>query len=323
MSFEINPLYAFYGLAALAAILAAEAVYLLLHNSKDYRSRVNRRLEIADRAGGDRERVLVQLRRERGMSADGEGVLPLAWFGRLVIQSGVKVTAWRAALLIGGCGIGVFLGVFILRNDPALAAVAALGAATLGPLLALILMRRRRQAAFAARFPDALDTIVRSLRAGHPVPVAIGMVGRELPDPIGSEFGMVADEITSGADIETALRNMQQRVGQEDLTLFVTSVAIQSTTGGNLSQILDNLSKVIRERFKMRRKIKGLSAEGRVGAMIMNFTPFAVFMLINFIAPDFYGAVWDRPSTPVVLGGALFWMFVGNLIMRRMVNFKI
>jgi len=80
---------------------------------------------------------------------------------------------------------------------------------------------------------------------------------------------------------------------------------------------------VIRERFKMRRKIKGLSAEGRMGAMIMNFTPFAVFVIINLIAPDFYGEVWERPSTHVVLGGALFWMFVGNVIMRRMVNFKI
>jgi tight adherence protein B len=134
---------------------------------------------------------------------------------------------------------------------------------------------------------------------------------------------MVADEITYGADIETALRSMMHRVGQEDLPLFVTSVAIQSSTGGNLSQILDNLSKVIRERFKMRRKIKGLSAEGRAGAMILNVVPFAVFAMVNFISPEFYGAVWDYPMTRFVLGGALFWMFVGNMIMRRMVNFKI
>jgi tight adherence protein B len=115
---------------------------------------------------------------------------------------------------------------------------------------------------------------------------------------------------------------MMHRVGQEDLPLFVTSVAIQTTTGGNLSQILDNLSKVIRERFKMRRKIKGLSAEGRTGAMILNVTPFGVFTLVNFIAPDFYGSIWHEPATRYILGGALFWMGVGNLIMRRMVNFK-
>jgi len=167
-----------------------------------------------------------------------------------------------------------------------------------------------------------MDIIVRSLRAGHPVPVAIAMVARELPDPVGTEFGMVADEVTYGADIETALRNMMLRVGQEDLPLFVTSVAIQSTTGGNLGQILDNLSKVIRERFKMRRKIKGLSAEGRAGAMILNAAPFGVFFLVNFIAPDFYGEIWHENATRYVLGGALIWMILGNLIMRRMVNFK-
>jgi tight adherence protein B len=322
MTFEINPLYVFYVLAALAAVLAAEAFFLFFHNSKDYRRRVNRRLEIADRQGGDREKVLVQLRRERGLTADGEGLLPLAWFNRLLVQSGLKVSAWRAAVLIGGLGIAVFAAVLALRNDPALAGGAGVGAAVAGPF-GLLLMRKRRQSAFAARFPDALDTIVRSLRAGHPVPVAISMVGRELPDPVGTEFGMVADEITYGADIETALRNMYERVGHDDLTLFVTSVAIQASSGGNLSQILDNLAKVIRERFKMRRKIKGLSAEGRVGAMIMNFTPLAVFLMINFIAPDFYGEVWERPSTRIVLGSAVFWMFVGNLIMRRMVNFKI
>jgi tight adherence protein B len=235
----------------------------------------------------------------------------------------MKVSPWRAAILIIGMGLGAFVAVFLLRHDLAQAGIAAVLAMTLLPLLILIVRRKRRQAAFAARFPDAIDIIVRSLRAGHPVPVAISMVGRELPDPVGTEFGMVADEITYGADIETALRSMMHRVGQEDLPLFVTSVSIQSTTGGNLSQILDNLSKVIRERFKMRRKIKGLSAEGRAGAMILNVTPFAVFALVNFISPEFYGAVWDYPHTRFVLGGALFWMFVGNLIMRRMVNFKI
>jgi tight adherence protein B len=226
-------------------------------------------------------------------------------------------------MLVAGLGIAVFAGVFILRSDPWQAGAAALLSMAVLPLLLLVYLRKRRQAAFGERFPDAIDIIVRSLRAGHPVPVAISMVGRELPDPVGTEFGMVSDEVTYGADIETALRSMMHRVGQEDLPLFVTSVAIQSTTGGNLSQILDNLSKVIRERFKMRRKIKGLSAEGRAGAMILNLTPFAVFVLVNFISPAFYGEVWDLPKTRYVLGGALFWMFIGNLIMRRMVNFKI
>jgi tight adherence protein B len=321
MNFDLDPLYVVYMFAALAAVLAAEALYLLFHNRSDYRSRVNRRLQISNQEG-DREKVLVQLRRERGLTAGGGSVLSVAWFNRLVTQSGITVGRWRAVAYLIGLGAGVFLGVFLWRHDPVQAAVAALLGMSLLPLAILRVLRNRRHAAFAARFPDAMDIIVRSLRAGHPVPVAISAVARELPDPVGSEFGMVADEITYGADIETALRNMMMRVGQEDLPLFVTSVSIQSATGGNLSQILDNLSKVIRERFKMRRKIKGLSAEGRAGAMILNAVPFGVFFLVNFISPEFYGEVWHENATRYVLGGALFWMTIGNLIMRRMVNFK-
>ncbi len=322
MSFDVDPLYVFYALAGLASVLAAEGIYLFFSNTTDYRSRVNRRLQMSAK-GGDREKVLVQLRRERGLTADGDAFLPVAWFNRLVIQSGIKVSVPRALGAMIASGLVVFVGVFAWRVNLAEAAIAAAPATVVLPLAMLVFKRKRRHAAFAARLPDAIDIIVRSLRAGHPVPVAITMVGRELPDPVGTEFGMVADEVTYGADIDTALRNMMRRVGQEDLPLFVTSVGIQSSTGGNLSQILDNLSKVIRERFKMRRKIKGLSAEGRTGAMILNVTPFGVFMLVNAISPNFYGEVWDKPSAPYVLGGALFWMLVGNLIMRKMVNFKV
>jgi tight adherence protein B len=321
MPVAIDPVYVVYGLAALTAILAAEAAYLLLHDTSSYRTRVNRRLEVSGKEA-NREKVLVQLRRERGLSDDGSMLLPIAWFNRLVIQSGVKVSMWRAAPILVGVAAAAGGGAYYVRTDLLQAGAAAALAAAVLPLAALLYLRKRRRQKFSAQFPEAIDVIVRSLRAGHPVPVAIAMVARELPDPVGSEFGMIADEITYGADLETAMRNMMHRVGQEDLPLFVTSVAIQVTTGGNLSQILDNLSKVIRERFKMRRKIKGLAAEGRAGAMILNITPFAVFGLVNLISPAFYGAVWDHPWTKITLGGAVFWMFIGNLIMRRMVNFK-
>jgi tight adherence protein B len=321
MPVAFDPLYVVYGLAALATVLAAEAAYLLLHDTSSYRTRVNRRLEVAGKEM-NREKVLVQLRRERGLSDDGSLLLPVAWFNRLIIQSGVKVSFWQivptlitVAAVAGG-------GVYYLRADLVQAAVVGALAVTVLPLAALLYLRKRRRQKFSAQLPEAIDVIVRSLRAGHPVPVAISMVARELPDPVGTEFGMIADEITYGADLETAMRNMMHRVGQEDLPLFVTSVAIQVTTGGNLSQILDNLSKVIRERFKMRRKIKGLAAEGRAGAMILNITPFAVFGLVNLISPSFYGSVWDHPWTKITLGGAASWMFLGNMIMRRMVNFK-
>jgi tight adherence protein B len=318
---DLDPLYLFYACAAIAAVLAAEALYLAFHNTKDYRNRVNRRLEISTKES-NREKVLVQLRRERGLTSEGGFAMPVRWFNRLVLQSGAKLSLGRSIAVVGGIGGAVFTGVLVWRADLTQALGAAVAAVSILPLFILRFLRSRRQRKFAEQFPEAIDIIVRSLRAGYPIPVAIAMVAREMADPVGSEFGMSADEITYGADLETAMRNMSSRVGQEDVPLFVTSVAIQSSTGGNLSQILENLSKVIRERFKMRRKIKGLSAEGRVGATILTSAPFMIFVAINALNPDFYGEVWDRPATTWVLACALGWMGCGNLIMRRMINFK-
>src|SRR5437588_9202327 len=140
-------------------------------------------------------------------------------------------------------------------------------------------------------FADARDMIVSSMRAGHHVPIASTVIARELKDPIGSEFGIVADEITYGADLESALRNLYFRLGQDDLPLFVTAVAIQGSTGGNLGEILENLSSVIRDRFKMRRKIRALASEGRASALILSSLPIMMFLIIQFVAPDFYASV--------------------------------
>jgi tight adherence protein B len=149
------------------------------------------------------------------------------------------------------------------------------------------------------------------------------MVSREMPDPVGTEFGIVADEVTYGADLETAMRNLYFRVGQDDLPLFVTAVAIQGSTGGNLGEILQNLSAVIRQRFKMRRKVRALASEGRASALMLSSLPIGVFFVIQFVSPDFYGSVWQFDLTKMILGGAICWMAVGNLIMFRMVNFRI
>ena len=189
----------------------------------------------------------------------------------------------------------------VFRGSLLEAALGALFSATVLPYFVLRVLRSRRQRKFGAQFPDALDIIVRSLRAGHPVPIAIAMVGREMPDPIGSEFGIVSDEITYGADLETAMRNLYGRIGSDDLPLFVTAVAIQGATGGNLGEILENLSGVIRQRFKMRRKIRALAAEGRASAMILSALPIGMFIVIQVIAPDFYGSMWHEHLTKVLL----------------------
>jgi len=242
---------------------------------------------------------------------------------RLVLQSGLTLGLGRIGWVTLAAAAVAFFLVWWGREDLFEAGVAALIGAALLPYLGLVLMRARRQGKFGKQFPDAIDIIVRSLRAGHPVPVAISMVARELPDPVGTEFGIVADEITYGADLETAMRNLSYRVGQEDLPLFVTAVAIQGATGGNLSEILENLSRVIRERFKMRRKVKALASEGKFSALFLSCLPVAIFFMIRYVAPDFYGSVWKYDITKMGLAMAGAWMAAGNLVMYRMVNFRI
>lgn len=320
--FEIDTVYVIYLLVALAAGLFVEGIYLLFFNTRSYRKNINRRLKLLE-TQPDREVMLGQLRRERGLSTTGDFRLPLIALNRLILQSGLTVGVVKLGIYVSVGAMFAFGLVMLTRDDMLEALGAALFCCTLLPLLVLRFKRSRRQKKFGAQFPDALDIIVRSLRAGHPVPIAITMVAREMADPIGSEFGIVADEITYGADLETGMRNLYFRLGQDDLPLFVTAVAIQSSTGGNLGEILENLSKVIRERFKMRRKIRGLASEGRASAMILSSLPILMFLVIQVITPDFYSSVWHENVTKIALAAAAGWMLTGNFIMFRMVNFKV
>jgi len=322
MPSELESVYVIYLFVGVSAIFLAEAIYLLFFSATSYRKRVNRRLSMLNDGDGDRQNLLVMLRRERGLNSEGNFRLPILSFNRLILQSGVTLGVAKLALFIAFGAAITFGAVLIVRGNMLEALGALIFAGIIAPFVGLRYKRSRRQQKFGEQFADAIDIIVRSLKAGHPVPVAVTMVGREMPDPIGTEFGIVSDEITYGADLETAMRSLYFRVGQDDLPLFVTAVAIQGSTGGNLGEILANLSAVIRLRFKMKRKVKALASEARASAMILSSLPIAVFSLIQFVSPEFYGNVWQFDLTKIVLTGAGAWMGLGNFIMYRMVNFK-
>jgi tight adherence protein B len=322
MSFEFDQIYIIYLLVAVSAGFMVEGLYLLLFSGTSYRKNVNRRLKLL-RNEPNRENILVQLRKERGLTGAGNYRLGIEALNRLVLQSGLTLGLGKLLLFIAVGSVVAFALSYMVHRDLPEALLIALFSATALPYLVLRFLRSRRQKAFGAQFADALDMIVRSLRAGHPVPIALTMVAREMRDPIGGEFGIVVDEITYGADLESALRSLYFRIGQDDLPLFVTAVAIQSSTGGNLGEILENLSGVIRQRFKMRRKIRALAAEGRASAIILSSLPIALFLIIQIVAPDFYANVWDESMTKMSLAMAAGWMGIGNFIMFRLVNFKI
>ena len=322
MSFDFDPIYMIYLLVAASAGLAVEGAYLLCFSGASYRQNVNRRLKLL-KGQTDREHILVQLRRERGLTSSGHYSLRFVNINQLVVQSGLTLGVKKLLIFDVILTVVAFAAGAMFRGSLLQALLIALFSGIVLPFLVLRILRGRRRKQFGAQFPDALDMIVRSLRAGHPVPIALTMVAREMKDPIGSEFGIVVDEITYGADLETALRNLYFRIGQDDLPLFVTAVAIQGSTGGNLGEILANLSGVIRERFKMRRKIRALASEGRASALILSSLPFAVFFMIQIASPDFYSGVWQEDITKKTLMLAGTWMGIGNFIMYRLVNFRI
>jgi tight adherence protein B len=322
MSFSIDPTYAIYAFAVVSAILFGEGVYLLFFSAASYRNRINRRLSLLNDTV-DRQGILVELRRARGLTTSGDFRLPAIALNRLIVQSGISVGLSRIGMFAAIAAAVTLVMLVVLRGSIVQGLLGALFSGIFLPYFTLRVLRARRQKKFGSQFPDAIDIIVRSLRAGHPVPIAVNMVAREMPDPIGTEFGLVADEVTYGADLETAMRNLYSRVGQDDLPLFVTAVAIQGSTGGNLGEILENLSAVIRQRFKMRRKVRALAAEGRASALILSSLPIMMFGVVQVVAPDFYGSVWQYDMTKMILGAAIGWMLVGNLAMYKMVNFKI
>nr|WP_156315406.1 type II secretion system F family protein [Mesorhizobium japonicum] len=308
-------------MAAASVILAAESFYLSFAGRRARAGAINRRLR---RLGEESpaEQSLQGLLRERGLTASGDFIFGAVRLNRLYTQSGItgNPLAFAAVFLLAGLVLALVLPL-LLGFSVVVAVITFMLVGFALPLLVLRRARDKRIQKFAAQLPDALDMIVRSLRAGHPTTVAIGLVAREMPDPLGTEFGIVSDEITFGLSLEQAVRKLSERVGFEGLHLLSVSLSIQSKTGGNLTEILSNLSSVLRERRKLRMKIKALSAEGRISAWIISLFPVFMFGILMVIAPSYYGDVWDSPLLMPVFLIFGVWALMGDFIMYRMVNF--
>ena len=306
---------------ALAVMLAVEGRGLSLARKRSSRRHINKRLKLLE-GTDDRRTALIELRRDRGLSGEGHYTVPFISISRLVLQSGV---GWRSGSMVAMVSVAfsvAALGTYVIAQSMLLALLIGILASIVVPVLTLLVLRSRRQAKFAAQLPDALDIIVRSLRAGHPIPVAISLVAREMPDPIGTEFGMASDEMVYGLDLEETLQNLRARVGLQDLSFIEVAVSIQSKTGGNLSEVLSNLSRVIRDRFKLRRRVKAMSTEGRLSAIALSAIPILVFLMVNFMAPNFYGDVKSDPLVVPVVVVTLFVWATGVFTIYRLVNFK-
>lgn len=306
------------GAAVFAGVQGLTGVFTVATQKRQ----VNRRLKVGEKVEGI-SALVVELRKQRGLTANGSRSDRLRWLSNMIVMSGLPYDQKKWLTYVGASAVIFAVGAgFLTRSPLAAVAGAVLGGALL-PLGVLKYMANKRNAALGFQLPQALDIIVRSLEAGHPVPAAVALVGREMSDPIGTEFGMAADEIAYGATLEQAVERMSERCQHADVDLFAATVRLQEKTGGNLTGLLKLNANTVRDRHKMRLKIKAASSEGRASAMILTAAPFVALGMIVMIAPNFYGEVINEPMVKYGLAGLGFWIFLGNLIMRRMIDMRL
>ena len=308
-----------YAALFIGVLLAFDGVLQFFSRGNGGEEAINRRLRMLA-SGADPEEVLNLLRRRR--RADGLERIPgLREWQTLVIQSGIAMEAGRllTLLLLGTAGLSLILMLLGFPGLTALTVALLLGIAL--PVMVLVQIRSRRANRIARQLPDGIDLMVRSLRAGHPLNAAFQVIAREMPDPLGSEMGIVADAITYGDDLTDAVTAFADRVGIEDARYLAVAINIQAGTGGNLAHVLEALAGVIRERFAMLRKIKALSAEGRLTAMIVSVVPLVIYVSLNLISPTYYGDVADDPLYTPFLAVGIVLTVLNAIVLRRLVRF--
>lgn len=237
----------------------------------------------------------------------------------LMQQGGIKILAGVFILFSLTAGALLFLCcTLLLKPLPMSIFVAAVGAFV--PYLYLFYKRNERKIKFETLFPDALDLMGYSLKAGHSIMASFKMVGEEMADPIGEEFNRVVDEINFGMALDSTLRNFSRRIDSPELKFFVTSVIIQRETGGNLVELLVRISDVIRKKFRFREKVKTLSSEAKLSAIILLALPFVVGTAILIFNPEYIRVLFEDPIGPYAIAFALAMMSCGSFVMYRLVQ---
>ncbi len=320
----IEQTYLLYGLVFLGVLLFVEGAYYFFRETKrDSERAANQRMRL--RASGMEGReVIMTLRRDVETSVWMVG--PLKRINGLISESGLVISSGRFFLIMAGLTIFLLLGMSYLAGAPVILALPfAILLGVGAPVLYLMGAKRRRLNRFAEQMPDALDIIVRSLRAGHPITSAIGLVAKEMADPIGTEFGLLIDEMTYGLELTEALERMRLRVDHPDLQFMVVTVTIQHGTGGNLAEVLANLSSVIRDRYRLYRKVDALSAEGRISGVVLASLPFVVGIIMYVVSPTakYYMAAAKTPIFALVLLVSAVWYLLSLYVMYKIIKIRV
>ena len=247
---------------------------------------------------------------------------PLRALELLLLRSGSRRHLGELLALLAVLALaGLIAGLLLQAGWPGvlLGVVCALGA----PVAWLSVKAARRRARFEAQLPEALDFIARALRAGHGLMAGLGMVASELSDPVAAEFGTVFEEVNFGVPLGEALSRMAARIDSRDLDFFVVAVSIQRETGGNLAELLGGLAGTVRERIKLAGKVRALSSEGRLSAVLMTALPFVLGAILNFINPEYMSLLWTTPEGRQTVAVMLVMMLVGSIWIQALVRIRV
>ena len=322
MQISAEPLI--YGIVFIAVLLLVEGVYLTVFGkSISLNSRVNRRLSLMEKGAG-REEVLEQLRKEMSQHMGARGIPLYSILAEKAQKANIAFTPRQLIMIMTAVSALAFVALTV--GTSASTPVRALVAIVMGVGGVYVWVNnkaKKRLAMIEEQLPDAVELMVRSLRVGHPFSSAVNIVAKEVPDPLGSEFGMIADEAAYGRDITESLKALAERMDMQDLRFLAVAVTIQQTSGGNLAEILDGLAKVIRARFKLFRRVKAITAEAKWSGMFLSVFPFGALVMINIIQPNYYDDVKETSAfIPACLVVAAF-LIINMIFMKIMVNIKV
>lgn len=314
--------YIVYAAIFIAVVLGIEGLYLFARSISPQSREINRRLALISAKQDPKAALSVLKEREGGalshwISAQYPPIAQMLWVSR----SGVTPAMLVAAM--AGLSILLILMFTLARAPALLSLLAGIGIGAGLPFGIIAFLAGRRRKAFLDQFPAAVDLVARSLQAGHPIPVALGIVAEQAPDPIGSEFGITIDEMAFGLDRDEALANMVKRFPLPELHLFVAAIQVTRETGGNLAEVFLRLADVIRGKATLRQKVMALTAEGRMSCMVLGGLPLALFTILSLLRPEFYGAVASDPLFLPMMSAPPVMLVMGVTWIWRMVNFKI
>lgn len=328
---DVYTVYIISFLVFVAMVVLVEGAYLLWRGvHEEGVIKINRRLKMLSAGGSHGHKVLQELLRTKTFSN-------VSWLNRYLMnvprlhsldrtleQAAVKISVAQFLLLEVVLGVLISTALFLTgKLHISICIIIGMPMGILIPSLYVFRKRDLRRASFARQLPEALDFIARSMRAGNPFSASLKAVAREMPDPIGTEFGVTFDEMNFGLELDDALRNLGNRTGSEEMHYFITAVLIQRTTGGNLADVLNKIAAVMRARARTVREIMILSAEMRLSARVLIGLPFFVAGAVTLLNPSYLTVLFKSPVGQIIMGVQLLMMLFGYLVIRRMVNFRI